>query len=130
MADTPRDFSELVKQIVATRHGGNYYAMAKTLKVSSALPYQWRDGTVKAPSLPTLLRLCETYGLDFWHVMRVIHGEHRPVPKRRRGRGIVAGLLLALTTAGGVPVLPGTVLQVLDNMRLIGSRRRRPLCAA
>jgi hypothetical protein len=62
---TVATFADLVEWLVRERHDGVWYAMAKALGVSSGLPYQWRDKTVKAPSPGTILRLCEVYGLPF-----------------------------------------------------------------
>lgn len=88
-------FSDLVKWLVKDRHKGNYYGMAVKLKVSSGLPYLWRDATVRAPHDPMIERVCAAYGLDFWEVKDLISGRLAAMAKpplataagRRSGRG-------------------------------------------
>lgn len=101
----PKDFRRLIQELVATHHGGNYYAMAKRLGVSSGLPYQWRDGTVKQPSRATVAKLCAAYGLDPAEVIQIL-AETALAELRRPGRTLpvlVLGSLLA-----GVPAWAGT----------------------
>lgn len=78
-------FSELVDWLLKEHHEGHPYRMAKALGVSSALPFQWRDGTVKAPSPPTIARLCEVYELDYDAVLKIIYPAPSSGAVRRGG---------------------------------------------
>lgn len=118
-----RDFRTLIQYLVALHHAGNYYAMAKRLGVSSGLPYQWRDGTVKRPTIDTLRRLCEEYALDFADVLRLVHPPQAPRP-RSTVRSLLMLVLVTLSTIGMIrPSLEPSTLgcwRAGDAMRLIG----------
>ena len=62
---------------------GNWMArMTPAMQVSTAVVYQWKDGTVKRPSDASLERLCAAYGLDFWEVMALTR-RRGPIKIRR-----------------------------------------------
>lgn len=107
-------------------------------------------GYVQTNGKPDVSRWCRSQGWDKTVIYYYINDQRTPVKdltrlasdlgvtpqwlllgaeptakKRGRPRKIIASILLALTTTvGGVPASPGTAAQVLENMRLIGSRRR------
>jgi hypothetical protein len=90
-------FADLVTWLVKQHHHGSYYQMAVRLKVSSGLPYQWRDEVVREPSKPIIQRLCDAYGLEYWEVKDVASGRFAattaklplavPLAGRRSSRG-------------------------------------------
>jgi hypothetical protein len=69
-----RDFKTLVRYIADTYEEGHPYRVAKRIEVSTALPYQWADGTVRKPAWATVERLCTAYNLDRARVFSIITG--------------------------------------------------------
>ncbi len=66
-----KTFAELVTWIADNFHDGSYYALAKTLGVSPALIYAWRDGMVRSPHNRLSLSLCAHYHLDLMWMMKL-----------------------------------------------------------
>lgn len=117
-------FQDLARWLIDTRHDGEPYGMAKALKTSAGLPYQWRDGLVKTPKRETIERLCEVYGLDFWEVYKLTIG---PPTRRRRGAAVVllALSLLGLAGRGSAEAQPLAVDSPVVTIPVIGNRLRR-----
>lgn len=85
MPESVSSFSDLVGWLLKEHHEGKPYRMAKALGVSAGLPFQWRDGTVKAPASSTIARICEVYELDYDAVIRVIYPAPSSSGVRRSG---------------------------------------------
>lgn len=125
---TVHSFQDLARWLIDTKHAGQPYGMAKTLKISAGLPYQWRDGLVKSPQPDTLARMCDAYALEWDEVVRLCF---RPPVRRRRGAAV---LVAALSLFGSATLGPSSAQaqHVVEYggtsyniVRLIGSRRRR-----
>ena len=80
MPSEVRDIRTLVRWLAKTYHRGAFNPMAARLGVSTALVYQWKDGTVRRPSDESIDRLCAAYGLEFWEVLALTRGKRRPSP--------------------------------------------------
>src|SRR5262245_25290869 len=101
-----RDFAGLIEWLARQHHpkpGGepNYYAMARTLRISSALPYQWKNGTIRQPTRGHLERISTVYGISMEELMRVCWG---------LGRGAAVLALVIGLTCGSVHAAPPDVV--------------------
>lgn len=110
-------FKALVRWLIETRHDGRPYRMAKALGVSAGLPFQWRDGTVKLPTLPTLQKMSDAYGLPWVEMMRVAWPPPPPPPGRQRRKPVPI-------RGGPAQAHPLNSGKQTEKMPLIGSVRR------
>lgn len=64
---------ELITWIGKEFHGGVTYKIGPHMGVSGDLPAKWKTGGVRMPTITNIKRMCETYGLDFNEVIRIIY---------------------------------------------------------
>jgi hypothetical protein len=89
MASPPplRTWRELILWLAEEYHGGTLYQMARHLRRSSALLYQWRDGQTEHPDLTSIKLIVTTYGLDTATVMALALGSRAwPVAEENGAR--------------------------------------------
>src|SRR5262245_41936536 len=70
-------FPALVRWLAETHHDGVIYQVAQKVGISPALADRWSKGLVQRPSMDSVMKLVNAYGLDLAEVLRLRGG---PLP--------------------------------------------------